>query len=99
MDILSRIGVPTDKDLQEKELPKTHTYVNLQGELDKTYQVGFHRSDKPKRQTMKQGWPESPEENMERLKDAGLPMDRGIPKCIRCDGKALARQLCAPFLR
>lgn len=71
----------------ENELPKTHTYVNLQGELDKTYKVGFHLSPKPKRQTAKQGWPETPQENLVRLKDAGLPMERGIPKCMRCDGK------------
>ncbi|KAL9132800.1 MAG: hypothetical protein Q9175_006028 [Cornicularia normoerica] len=69
----------------ENELPKTHTYINLQGELDKTFKVGFHLSSKPKRETAKQGWPETPEENLERLKDAGLPMERGIPKCNRCD--------------
>ena len=71
----------------ENELGKTHTYVNLQGELDKTYRVSFHLSPKPKRETAKQGWPETPEENLERLKDAGFPMDRGIPKCNRCDGR------------
>ncbi|KAK3170605.1 hypothetical protein OEA41_002686 [Lepraria neglecta] len=69
----------------EKELPKTHTYVSLQGELDKTYQVGFYFSDKPKRETQKSSWPENAEENLERLKNAGMPMDRGIPKCTRCD--------------
>lgn len=36
---------------------------------------------------MAAGWPKDAEENLERLKDAGLPMDRGIPKCSRCDGK------------
>ena len=71
----------------ENELVKTHTYVNLQGELDKTFKVSFHLSPKPKRATAKQGWPETPEENLERLKDAGFPMDRGIPKCNRCDGR------------
>lgn len=73
----------------ENELAKTHTYVNLQGELDQTYKVGFHLSPHPKRETMKQGWPETPEENVERLKNAGLPMERGIPKCMRCDGETL----------
>ena len=24
---------------------------------------------------------------MERLKDAGIPMDRGIPKCNNCNGR------------
>ena len=71
----------------ENELPKTHTYVNLQGELNKIYKVGFHLSPRPKRETAKQGWPATPEENLERLKNAGLPMERGIPKCMRCDGK------------
>ena len=74
---------------KEHELPKTHTYVNLQGELDKTYKVGFHLSPNPKRETAKQGWPENSDENVARLKDAGLPMERGIPKCTRCDGKVL----------
>ena len=78
----------------ENELPKTHTYVNLQGELDKTYKVGFHLSANPKRETAKQGWPETPEENIERLKDAGLPLERGIPKCMRCDGMSFT-SICA----
>lgn len=73
---------------QEKaELPITHTIINLQGELDKKYQVGFYFSAKPRRANAAQGWPSSPEENLERLKDAGLPYDRGVPKCGRCGGK------------
>ena len=72
----------------ENELPKTFTYVNLQGELDKTYKVGFHLSPNPKRKTMAQGWPSTPAENRDRLKDAGMPMERGIPKCMRCDGRS-----------
>ncbi|KAL8960468.1 MAG: hypothetical protein Q9193_002837, partial [Seirophora villosa] len=30
------------------------------------------------------GWPSSDDENFERLKDAGAPYERGIPKCLRC---------------
>ena len=70
----------------EKELPPTLTYVNLQGELDKTYQVGFYLSDKPKRATLASVWPSSAEENVERLKNAGVALERGIPKCVRCKG-------------
>lgn len=65
----------------------THTFVNLQGELDKKYQVGFYLSDKPKREIQKAGWPKDAEDNLERLKDAGMPMERGIPKCPRCNGE------------
>lgn len=48
--------------------------------------MGFYFSPKPRRANAAQGWPASPEENLERLKDAGLPMDRGVPKCGRCGG-------------
>ncbi len=71
------------------------TYVNLQGDLDQKYQVGFHLSDKPKRQNQKASWPESREDNLQRLKEAGMPMERGIPKCNRCDGKPSWKIHCA----
>ena len=62
------------------------TYINLQGKLDCKYQVGLHFSAVPRRTITQENWPSSPEENLERLEDAGLPMDRMIPKCGRCDG-------------
>ncbi|KAL6721520.1 hypothetical protein ACLMJK_000624 [Lecanora helva] len=71
----------------EKELQKTHTFVSLQGELDQKYQASFHFSPKPKRKTQEAAWPGSEEENLERLTSAGMPMERGIPKCTRCDGR------------
>jgi len=67
--------------------------VSLQGDLDKKYQVGFYLSSKPKRKIQTPGWPESSEVNFERLKDAGMPMERGIPKCMRCNGKATSYAL------
>ncbi|KAG8529517.1 uncharacterized protein KY384_006154 [Bacidia gigantensis] len=69
----------------EKELPKTHTYISLQGELDKKYQAGFYWDAEPKRKKMLAVWPSTPEENLERLKEAGMPMERLMPKCHRCD--------------
>ena len=45
----------------------------------KRKRIDFCLSDKPKRARQNQGWPESAEENMERLKDAGIPMDRDAP--------------------
>jgi hypothetical protein len=30
---------------------------------------------------MKERWPKSAEENLKRLGDAGIPMDRGVEKC------------------
>lgn len=68
----------------EKEHGDTYTIVNMQGEIEKKYCVFYFTSDKPQRPAMKERWPESAEENMERLADAGIAVDRGIPKCRNC---------------
>lgn len=60
--------------------------INLQGKLDCTYVVGFYFNAKPQRANLKDRWPSSPEENLDRLGDAGIPYDRGVPKCANCGG-------------
>ncbi|KAL9619518.1 MAG: hypothetical protein Q9160_005881 [Pyrenula sp. 1 TL-2023] len=69
----------------EKEVPDTMTIVNLQGKLDCKYQILYALSNKPQRPAHKDRWPPSPEDNLERLADSGVPMDRFVPKCRRCD--------------
>lgn len=69
----------------EKELTTTYTNMDLQGNLEKKYSITWRISDKPMRPREKDSWPSSPEENMERLADAGTPVDRGLPKCSNCD--------------
>jgi hypothetical protein len=64
----------------EKELAMTYTNMDLQGNLDKKYTVTWRLSDKPSRPKENDFWPASPEENLERLADAGVPVDRGVPK-------------------
>lgn len=71
--------------LERETLATTYTSMDLQGNLDKKYTVSFRFSNNPKRPKEADGWPTSPEENLERLADAGEPVDRGIPKCSRCD--------------
>lgn len=68
------------------EVEKVYTITNLQGEGDKEYVVSFETSAKPRRKIASDAWPASPEENIERLGNAGLPMDRGVMKCNNCDG-------------
>lgn len=70
----------------EKLESDVHVLVNLQGKLDCKYVVGFYFSEKPHRANLKDRWPESPEANLERLADAGFPMDRQVPKCGNCNG-------------
>ena len=60
--------------------------MDMNGKLDCKYHVGFFFSPNPIRVTMKDSWPKSPEENLERLLDAGVPVERGVPKCSNCDG-------------
>jgi hypothetical protein len=59
--------------------------VSLSGKIDQKYVLVFSWTFKPRRtfQT-KEGWPSSPEENLERLKSCGFVSDRGIPKCDNC---------------
>ncbi|KAI9849864.1 MAG: hypothetical protein M1837_000078 [Sclerophora amabilis] len=69
---------------QEKQIPKTQTIVNLQGKLDCVYQVQFHFSARPKRKNMSAGWPETPEDNLVRLENAGFVEDRKVSQCAVC---------------
>ncbi|KAL2005611.1 hypothetical protein VTN00DRAFT_10104 [Thermoascus crustaceus] len=68
----------------EKDVGDCISLINLQGKLNCKYVVGFYFSPKPQRASLKDRWPPSPEENLERLEDAGFPHDRQIPKCSNC---------------
>ena len=70
----------------------TFTLVNLQGEIDQKYTIGYFFSPKCMRKNLQEQWPATVEENLERLKAAGVAMDRGVPKCNNCGGKSLDRQ-------
>jgi hypothetical protein len=83
----------------EKELQPTYTNIDLQGNLEKKYTVTFRLSDKHQRPKEKELWPSSPEENMDRLEDAGEPFDRGVPLCSNCSALGhTSRVNCAPYL-
>ncbi|KAK5796065.1 hypothetical protein VI817_005350 [Penicillium citrinum] len=58
--------------------------IDLQGQLDREFVVGFFFSDKAQRANLRERWPTSTEENIERLQNAGLPYDRQIMKCRNC---------------
>ena len=65
------------------------TLIDLQGKLDREYLVGIFTSPTALRNNLRARWPESPEANLERLENCGLPYNRHIPKCRNCDGKIL----------
>ncbi|GAB7345792.1 hypothetical protein MBLNU457_4055t1 [Dothideomycetes sp. NU457] len=72
---------------KKDDLAGVHTLVDLQGKIDCAFVVTFQRSARPRRQAFAAGWPESPEENKERLKNAGLPVDQPGHKASDCPTK------------
>ncbi|POS85195.1 hypothetical protein EPUL_003121, partial [Erysiphe pulchra] len=78
----------------EKELAATYTNMDIQGTLDRTYSITWRWSPKPMRPKEIQFWPSTPEDNFERLADAGEPTDRGVPKCSNCNTLGHTRRRC-----
>ncbi|GLI76525.1 hypothetical protein PoHVEF18_004798 [Penicillium ochrochloron] len=67
-----------------KEREDTISLIDLQGQLDREYVVGYFFSDKPQRANHEERWPSDAEDNLERLANAGLPYDRQVIKCRNC---------------
>lgn len=72
---------------QVREVPKSLTIVDLVGNVDRKYVIGFYFSQKPRRVSAVETFPKTPEENLERLQNAGFLMDRMVPQCSRCGGE------------
>ncbi|KAK3678971.1 hypothetical protein LTR78_001424 [Recurvomyces mirabilis] len=70
---------------KQQEVASTMTIVNLQGAKDQEFTVSTQFTNKPRRAAFAEGWPSTPEENMERLGKAGIPMDRHEQKCSNCN--------------
>lgn len=69
----------------EKPVMPTLTNMDLQGNLGKKYTVTYRLSPTCPRPRDRDLWPASPEENMERLADAGEVVPSYVPKCNNCD--------------
>jgi hypothetical protein len=71
--------------IEKPYLATTMTNMDLQGNMDKKYTVTYRFSPTAPRPREREVWPKTPEKNMERLKDAGEVVDRGLPKCNNCN--------------
>ncbi|CAG8193498.1 unnamed protein product [Penicillium olsonii] len=78
----------------EKEVDDVMSLIDLQGTLDREYVVGFYFQAHATRGNLRERWPADPEENLERLANAGLPFDRKIPKCLNCGELGHIRKSC-----
>lgn len=80
---------------KEQPVPSpVHTNVDLQGNADKKYQVSFQKTSKSRRAILAEGWPKTPEENLQRLQDAGFSMDNLKPYCTNCEQSGHSAKSC-----
>lgn len=78
----------------EKYVINSLTIIDLQGNIDKQYVVWIRKSPKPSRPYEAEMWPASPEENFERLKDAGVVESRRAVRCSGCGELGHTRKYC-----
>lgn len=71
--------------IEKQSLAATLTNMDLQGNLGKKYTVTYRFQWNPPRPRDREVWPKDVEENIERLKDAGEVVSRGLPKCANCE--------------
>ncbi|KAJ5781731.1 transcriptional regulator family: Zinc finger CCHC-type [Penicillium psychrosexuale] len=68
----------------ETEVDDVMSLIDLQGVLDREYVIGFFFNPKASRGHLRDRWPADAEENLERMKSAGIPYERKVPKCLNC---------------
>lgn len=68
----------------KQEIAPNQTIVDLIGNAKREFVLSIQLAPKPRRAKMAQGWPESPEQNLERLASAGFVQDCGVPMCSNC---------------
>lgn len=66
------------------EVSLQNTVVDFMGNIDKTYVLVVQWASKSRRSAFAEALAEDPEENLKRLADCGIIMDRGVPVCGNC---------------
>lgn len=96
-DAFRNMNIPVYLVAIEKHVINSFTVVDLQGNIDETYVVWIRKSPNPSRPYEAEMWPPSPEENMERLKDAGVVESRRAVRCSGCGELGHTRKHCQDF--
>ena len=78
-------GFKTFLIAKEQAISVTHTIVNLGGKPGQKFVVSIQWTDKPRRAKFAEGWPDSKEENVARLVEAGFILDGFVTKCDNCN--------------
>lgn len=80
--------------MQKEDMSANFTNMDIQGNLGKTFTISYRLSDKHQRPKEKEAWPATPAENLERLEDAGVSVNRGVDKCSNCDELGHTKRSC-----
>lgn len=69
----------------KKDVALAYTNVDLAGNVGKTYTIAYYTSASCPRPILMPMWPKDAAENLTRLEDVGVPMERGVPICKNCE--------------
>ena len=72
----------------------SQTIVGINGNLDQKYVLAFSWSSKARSKKLAEGWPETAEENLERLPNCGIVCESFIPVCGKCGEKGHSSKFC-----
>jgi hypothetical protein len=81
---------------KQQEIAQNMTIIDLIGNANQEFVLSIQLSAKPRRAKLAQGWPESPEQNLERLASAGFVQDCGVPLCSNCGELGHIRKVSIP---
>lgn len=68
----------------ERQIINVFTNMDLQGNMGKKFSISYRFSEKPERPREIEGWPETRDEILARLNDAGEVVNSGLSKCHNC---------------
>lgn len=71
-----------------------YTNVDLDKSAGKKYTVGVFKSAVCPRPILMESWPKDATENLERLADAGIPLESGVVICSNCMQSGHSRKNC-----
>lgn len=78
----------------KKDVPVAFTNVDVEGNVGKTYTLAYFTSPSCPRPILMPLWPKDVADNLQRLEDVGVPMERGVPICGNCNNAGHVRKDC-----
>jgi len=78
----------------KKEVAKAFTNVALDGAKDREFTLGIFKAPACPRPVLMPTWPKDAADNLARLENTGVPLERGVPICTNCGELGHVRKNC-----